>query len=432
MDFVPWKANRLTLRALLSVWVGLSLSCWRARASVATAESSAQRKSAYNFSKPFLGLDKCNACIGTSICKKFFKEEIRFENWLSSNLKLPSSYKVSYAGNYTDDSNNWRVIVISRLLPQYKHDLSDTRICSSAHRSTCSIESILKSTERFQKWLGSNLLTPELIQGLSSPMLRCPSQRLLNRIIRRYAEVADAGSIQMNHFREQDKLRLLYTLSINQHPIILQIFPGKEGWPFPRYHGSCGRMMVTAGTEPLRKYYGAPLETVADLAYQLLRITEFLRENGLSYLLYYTTISADMFGTFEDGRLFITDASTIGVIDKQEGYPLEGRHREQQDIFSCLSLDCRPFPSCQSVREAQSLLLLCKEILPKLLLSRQRTNLHLHKEMKMLLHDCSAATLSDKSIIHAAKELMHLLKPFRPCTQHFPYRYPECKYNTDY
>lgn len=27
-----------------------------------------------------LGLDKCNACIGTSICKKFFKEEIRSES----------------------------------------------------------------------------------------------------------------------------------------------------------------------------------------------------------------------------------------------------------------------------------------------------------------------------------------------------------------
>jgi hypothetical protein len=30
--------------------------------------------------KTFLGLDKCNACIGTSICKKFFKEEIRSES----------------------------------------------------------------------------------------------------------------------------------------------------------------------------------------------------------------------------------------------------------------------------------------------------------------------------------------------------------------
>lgn len=37
-------------------------------------------KSSYTFGRTFLGLDKCNACIGTSICKKFFKEEIRSES----------------------------------------------------------------------------------------------------------------------------------------------------------------------------------------------------------------------------------------------------------------------------------------------------------------------------------------------------------------
>lgn len=31
----------------------------------------------YEFRRNVLGLDKCNACIGTSICKKFFKDEIR-------------------------------------------------------------------------------------------------------------------------------------------------------------------------------------------------------------------------------------------------------------------------------------------------------------------------------------------------------------------
>lgn len=62
-----------------------------------------------------------------------------------------------------------------------------------------------------------------LHQGLSSPMLRCPSQRLLDRIVRRYAEVPDAGSIYMDHLTDQDKLRLLYTLSVNSHPILLQV-----------------------------------------------------------------------------------------------------------------------------------------------------------------------------------------------------------------
>lgn len=60
-------------------------------------------------------------------------------------------------------------------------------------------------------------------QGLVTPMLRCPSQRLLDRIVRRYFEVADAGSVQMKHFTNKDKLRLLYTLAVNQQPLILQV-----------------------------------------------------------------------------------------------------------------------------------------------------------------------------------------------------------------
>ena len=61
------------------------------------------------------------------------------------------------------------------------------------------------------------------LQGLPSPLLRCPSQRLLDRVVRRYAEVADAGSIFMDHFTDRDKLRLLYTLAVNAHPILLQV-----------------------------------------------------------------------------------------------------------------------------------------------------------------------------------------------------------------
>lgn len=54
-------------------------------------------------------------------------------------------------------------------------------------------------------------------------MLRCPSQRLLDRVVRRYAEVLDVGSMQMKHFSNRDKLRLLYTMAVNQHPLMLQV-----------------------------------------------------------------------------------------------------------------------------------------------------------------------------------------------------------------
>ncbi|KAJ8407297.1 hypothetical protein AAFF_G00278710 [Aldrovandia affinis] len=258
----------------------------------------------YSYGRSFLGLDKCNACVGTSICKKFFKEDIR--RW--------------YFANYTDDSESWRPVVLSRLISQSLHEASDRSICHSAGRSrTCSIEAVLRATPRFQDWARSHLLLPNMVQGLATPMLRCPSQRLLDRLVRRYAEVADAGSVQMKHFTERDKLRLLYTLAVNQHPLLLQMFPGTEGWPFPRYYGSCGRMMVWTSTRPIRSAYGSSLETRADMAYQLLHVTLGLSANSLRFSLYYTSVTEDMFATLEDGKLFIVDASTIGIIDQLEG-----------------------------------------------------------------------------------------------------------------
>lgn len=70
-------------------------------------------------------------------------------------------------------------------------------------------------------------------QGLPSPFLHCPSQRLLDRVVRRYAEVVDAGSIFMDHFTDRDKLRLLYTLAVNAHPIILQVLSDPHELPLP-------------------------------------------------------------------------------------------------------------------------------------------------------------------------------------------------------
>ncbi|XP_038956161.1 divergent protein kinase domain 2B isoform X2 [Rattus norvegicus] len=218
-------------------------------------------RSSYTLGKTFLGLDKCNACIGTSICKKFFKEEIRLDNSLVSHLGLPSQDLLSYAANYSDDSKTWRPVEISRLVSKYQSEISDKRICASASGpKTCSIERILRKTGRFQKWLQAKRLTPDLVQGLPSPFLHCPSQRLLDRVVRRYAEVVDAGSIFMDHFTDRDKLRLLYTLAVNAHPIILQIFPGAEGWPMPKYLGSCGRFLPAkqlTGLERMKTFLAA-------------------------------------------------------------------------------------------------------------------------------------------------------------------------------
>ncbi|XP_010626672.1 divergent protein kinase domain 2B isoform X2 [Fukomys damarensis] len=316
-------------------------------------------RTTYNLGRTFLGLDKCNACIGTSICKKFFKEEIRFDNSLASHLELPSEYLPSYPANYSDDSKTWRTVEISRLISRYQNEVSDMRICASISApKTCSIERVLRKTERFQKWLRAKRLTPDLVQGLPSPLLRCPTQRLLDRVVRRYAEVADAGSIFMDHFTDRDKLRLLYTLAINTHPIVLQIFPGAEGWPLPKYLGSCGRLLISTSTRPLQEFFGAPPDQAADIAYQLLGVLESLRSNDLNYFFYFTHVDAGMFGIFNNGHLLIRDASALGVIDKQEGSQTATKTRENQDVFSCLVSGCQAqLPSCDTIAEKHNLVL---------------------------------------------------------------------------
>lgn len=89
----------------------------------------------------------------------------RFDTWLSSHLKLPPSYLLSYSGNYTDDAKSWRMVDITRLTSKYQHDRADKHICTSLLKTkTCSLEHALRRTQRFQKWLRAKRLTPDLVQ----------------------------------------------------------------------------------------------------------------------------------------------------------------------------------------------------------------------------------------------------------------------------
>ncbi|XP_025228210.1 deleted in autism-related protein 1 isoform X2 [Theropithecus gelada] len=148
----------------LLLWVS-ALSCSFSLPASSPSSLVSQVRTSYNFGRTFLGLDKCNACIGTSICKKFFKEEIRSDSWLASHLGLPPDFLLSYPANYSDDSKIWRPVEIFRLVSNYQNEISDRRICASASAPrTCSIERVLRKTERFQKWLQAKRLTPDLVQ----------------------------------------------------------------------------------------------------------------------------------------------------------------------------------------------------------------------------------------------------------------------------
>nr|XP_019811580.1 PREDICTED: deleted in autism-related protein 1 isoform X2 [Bos indicus] len=354
----------------LLLWVsGLSYSV-SSPASPSPSPVSRVRTS-YNLGKTFLGLDKCNACIGTSICKKFFKEEIRFDNGLALHLGPPPDDLPSYSANYSDDFKTWRPVEISRLVSKQQNKISDGRICASAAApKTCSIERVLRKTGRFQKWLQAKRLTPDLVR----------------------------------------------------------IFPGAEGWPLPKYLGSCGRFLVSTSTSPLQEFYGAPPDQAADLAYQLLGVLESLRSNDLNYFFYFTHVDADMFGIFNNGHLFIRDASALGVIDRQEGSQAASGAGDNKDIFSCLVSGCQTkLPSCDTIPEKQNLVLVCSQVLPLLLQAKFPSPVQ--EEIDAELTRCADGTRPDPEVLGAASRLKDILRPLRTCDPRFAYRYPDCKYD---
>lgn len=74
--------------ARLLLWVS-ALSCSFSSPASLPPSLVPRVRSSYTLGRTFLGLDKCNACIGTSICKKFFKEEIRSESpWNNSEKQI--------------------------------------------------------------------------------------------------------------------------------------------------------------------------------------------------------------------------------------------------------------------------------------------------------------------------------------------------------
>lgn len=100
------------------------------------------------------------------------------------------------------------------------------------------------------------------------------------------------------------------------------------------------------------------------------------------------------------------------------------------DVFSCLSGSCERPPPCSTVRPSQSFILLCQNVLSRLLPSRDLLQSSvLPKQAARELATCANGARSDAEVIQAVSSLKDILRTIRPCSPRYSYRYPECIYN---
>lgn len=96
-----------------------------------------------------------------------------------------------------------------------------------------------------------------------------------------------------------------------------------------------------------------------------------------------------------------------------------------------MTVDCQSaFVSCNSIREKQSLVMVCQELLPKLL--RGKFLPPVQEKIDSFLQHCAEGLADDQDVNEAMAKLAQLLKPLRSCDSRFAYRYPDCKYSDKY
>ena len=132
---------------------------------------------------------------------------------------------------------------------------------------------------------------------VGNDFLGCTStQHLLDHVITRstFHQLAQGHSISLEN--------ILSILILNPEPLVLMTFPAEEGWPVPKYYGSCGRFAVVENAGyPLSSAVDKSFTKRARLALQVLEMAQKFTQNDMNLSLYLTDWSMDNFAVDKTG-----------------------------------------------------------------------------------------------------------------------------------
>ncbi|KAI4891139.1 hypothetical protein NFI96_020759 [Prochilodus magdalenae] len=224
LRFLPLKLGRLYRCLKLLLVLGLSVVLLM---NTHTLFASFQKNELTD--RRFVNLNKCPACFGTSWCRKFMNGQVSFETWGRLRFLDVFNVKNVFFAQYGEPREGTRRIVLKRLGSNQELADIDQKICKRATgRPRCDLIQAMYKTE-FARLNGDvRLLTPDVVEGWSD-LVHCPSQRLLDRIVRRYAETKDSGSFLLKNLKDTERMQLLMTLAFNPEPLVLQVGAARAG-----------------------------------------------------------------------------------------------------------------------------------------------------------------------------------------------------------
>nr|XP_002737149.1 PREDICTED: deleted in autism protein 1 homolog [Saccoglossus kowalevskii] len=309
----------------------------------------------------FTGSDKCPACFGTSLCEEFMDGNLRLVSYSKFRFFDFVNIKNVYEGIY-----NYENVVLKRLGHNTEFETFDRDICKNAKlQPDCDVSMAIPASH-LGKLNDKDGLTPQDVTGLSD-LVRCPSQRLLDRIWNIYEAEKPVDGI----LSAENKIMLMVILAFNPEPLTTQVFSQSNGWPFPKFIGSCGRFVVLENVgKSLFYYYSEPWQIRVDFAYQAFAIAEKFTNNEEDFALYMTDVTYENFAVNAKDELMMVDVENVIVVDKKQinqdkpprwDEKLQSVHDDCIDKHNCLSFS--PNDLCSRVEADHNYYAVCHGIL---------------------------------------------------------------------
>ena len=235
----------------------------------------------------FSGLSKCPACYGDDLCSYISAGDIQLTGADSWRLLKHLNVKNVFKGFWK--SRNQSVVIKKLGYDSEMEDIDSSLLQNVRHETgnydpASAVKILLNKTtlhdgpQQYLKLEEINKLVHSF--GFSPDFLKCADQDLLNWVVESCLEHKSKPSLG----------NILTMLLVNQEPLMAMAFPPEKQFPFPEYHGACGRLAVfsDAGQSLSQMTISSSWALRAAISWDLLQLTDSLSRTSNNLALYPT------------------------------------------------------------------------------------------------------------------------------------------------
>jgi len=272
-------------------------------------------------SQEFLEDQRCPACYGQDLCHEVYAGRLTLKRWTRFSASRLLNARNVYYGALKGKGD-----VVAKKLGH------DNELDRSLEKAVCHLAGkppYYCNSAHYIKLLTKQIYSRPLESGSAtdhSPSLKLEFGRDAALYVNSGNDYLGCTDTQemMDYLVRKPQQRgktslenVLSLLLINPEPLVLATFTASEGWPFPNYYGSCGRVaFVEDSGNPLTHFYDRPFVVRAKLAIQILEIATALSDKHNHLSLYLTDWSESNFAVDNEGTVKLIDLENLVVVNK--------------------------------------------------------------------------------------------------------------------